>query len=205
MLEILTADTPNGIKIPIVAEELQIPYVVTKIDFWKNKPSTLLAVNPNGRIPAIVDRADQSNVVRVFESGAIMLYLADTYGGLIPQHPQGRAETLSWLFLQVSGLGPSFGQAGHFLRGAPERLAYPTERFRAEAQRQLSLVDAQLSRSEWINGFDYSIADIAYFSWLRSASYAGLTTEGSVGITNWLQRISERPAVQRALAAMAES
>ncbi len=206
MIEILTADTPNGVKIPIAAEELGVDYRITPVDLahGEQRSPAFLAINPNGRIPAIVDHAPPGGrrPVTIFESGAILLYLADTYGGLIPRDAEGRVRALEYLFLQVAGLGPSFGQAGHFLRAAPERLPYAIERFQGEARRHLEVLDRRLAEVEWLAGREFSVADIAHFGWVRRASYAGLDTAAVPNLARWLAAAAARPAVQRGLAAV---
>lgn len=200
MYLIYTAKTPNGIKAPIAAEELGVHYHLIRVDLGagEQKQPEFLDINPNGRIPALVDESDPEHPVRVFESGAILLHLAEKGGGLIPTSGQARAETLSWLFLQVAGLGPAFGQAGHFLN-ASEQIPYAIKRFRDEAARHLAVVDHQLGRHEWLNGVSFSIADIAHFSWLRMAGYAGQTLNDAPNVKRWVDAIAARPGVRRGL------
>lgn len=205
MLDIHTAPTPNGIKIPIAAEELGISHRVLRLDLaaGDHRRPEFLAINPNGRIPAIVDHDVPGGPVAVFESGAILLHLAETRGGLIAPGVAGRAATMGWLFLQVAGLGPNFGNAGHFLNAAPEPMPYAIERFGREARRHLEVLEARLARTEWLDGHGFSVADIAHFSWVRSAGYAGQTLEGLPELARWVARIAARPGVQRGLAALA--
>ena len=204
MLDIHTAPTPNGIKIPIAAEELGISYRIVRMHLSRgdqHRPD-FLAINPNGRIPAVVDNDVPGGPVAVFESGAILLHLAATRGGLIAPGIAGRAATMAWLFLQVAGLGPNFGNAGHFLGATPERNPYAIERFQGEARRHLEVLERRLAGHAWLDGHGYSVADIAHFCWVRSASYAGLTLDGMPKLAEWLARIAARPAVQRGLAAV---
>lgn len=201
---IYTAPTPNGIKVPIAAEELGLPYRLIRVNLGagdQQRPE-FLDINPNGRIPALVDQTDPARPIRLFESGAILIHLAETGGGLLPTGGQTRADTLSWLFLQVAGLGPAFGQAGHFLN-APERLPYAIGRFRDEATRHLDVIEQQLKRHEWLNGASFSIADIAHFSWLRMAGYAGLNLQEAPHVRRWVDTIAARPGVKRGLDAVA--
>lgn len=204
MIDIHTAPTPNGIKIPIAAEELGAPYRIVRVDLARGdqRRPEFLALNPNGRIPAILDHAPPGGAVPVFESGAILLHLADTRGGLIATDPAGRAATLGWLFLQVAGLGPNFGNAGHFL-AAPEPQPAAIRRFQGEARRHLEVLERRLAEAEWLDGRGFSIADIAHFAWVRSAGYAGLPLEAFPGLAARTDRIAARPAVQRGLAALA--
>lgn len=201
MIEVYTSGTPNGIKIPIALEELGLPYVVQHVDLGAGvqRSEAFLAVNPNGRIPAIVDRlTDPAQPLPVFESGAILLHLADTYKGLIGTSPAARAATLGWLFLQVAGLGPYFGNAGYFLRNDPGN-AVAVTRFQDEARRHLAVVDHRLSSQDWLNGECYSIADIANFCWIRSAAYAGLDLADAPAAKSWVERIENRVAVARGI------
>jgi GST-like protein len=204
MLTIYTAGTPNGIKVPIAAEELGLRYRLVHVNLGagEQKRADFLKINPNGRIPALMDESNPSAPVRVFESGAILIHLAEKAGGLLPASGAARAETLSWLFLQVAGLGPAFGQAGHFLR-ASEQLPYAIRRFKDEASRHLALVDSRLAETEWLNGESYSIADIAHFGWLRNPGYAGQSFEDAPHVKRWVDAIAARPAVRRALDAVA--
>lgn len=201
---IYTAKTPNGIKAPIVAEELGLPYRLIRVDLGagEQKRPAFLEINPNGRIPALIDERDPALPIRVFESGAILIHLAETGGGLLPAEGQARAETLSWLFLQVAGLGPAFGQAGHFLN-ASEQIPYAIQRFRDEAARHLTVIDQHLAHHKWLNGASFSIADVAHFSWLRMAGYAGQNLKDAPNVKQWLDTIAERPGVRRALDAVA--
>jgi GST-like protein len=201
MMDVYTSPTPNGIKVPIALEELGLPYRLHRVNLSRGGIAVpeLVAINPNARIPAIIDRLADGQSVPVFESGAILLYLAGLKPGLIPAAPIAHAATLSWLFLQVAGLGPNFGNAGFFLRKDPSnRVAI--ERFQGEAQRHLALLDERLAESEWLNGESYSIADIAHFGWVRSASYAGLALSEHPFAKSWVDRIAQRDSVQRGIA-----
>ncbi len=200
MIDVYTSPTPNGIKVPIALEELGLPYRLHRVDLSKGGGAVpeLVAINPNAKIPAIIDRLADGQSVPVFESGAILLYLACLKPGLVPMDAVAHASTLSWLFLQVAGLGPSFGNAGYFLRNDPSnRLAIG--RFQGEAQRHLALLDQRLAATAWLNGHDYSIADIAHFGWVRSASYAGLAISDYPFAREWVERIEQRENVRRAI------
>ena len=200
MIEVYTSPTPNGIKVPIALEELGLPYRLHRVDLSRGGMAVpeLVAINPNAKIPAIVDRLADGQSVPVFESGAILLYLSRLKPGLIPNDAVAHASTLSWLFLQVAGLGPSFGNAGYFLRNDPSNLL-AIERFHGEANRHLSVLNQRLSETEWLNGQAYSIADIAHFGWVRSASYAGLDLADYRFAKEWVERIEQREAVRRAI------
>lgn len=205
MITAYTASTPNGIKIPIVLEELGVPYVIHRIDLSANEQKQLafLAINPNGRIPAIVDQdGPNGQALSVFESGAILLYVADKFNRLIPADPVGRVRALEYLFFQMGGVGPMFGQSGWFMR-QDEKVPMAIQRYQAESRRLTDVLEARLSAQPWLAGDDYSIADIANFGWLRVANYAGIDLANYPAVQRWVQVIEARPAVQRARAAMA--
>ena len=201
MIEVFTANTPNGIKIPIALEELGVHYQLKKIALGSNdlRSTEFLQINPNAKIPAIRHQDGEDEPVTLFESGAILLHLAETFGGLLGETPIARAHTLSWLFLQVAGLGPMMGNAAHF-RSLKSPDPYPLARFTGEANRLLNLLEARLSKVEWLNGESYSIADIAHFSWVRSANYAGFALSDFPILKAWAETIEGRPATVRALA-----
>lgn len=207
MIDVYTANTPNGIKIPIALEELGVPYTLHTLDLAQNeqKQPEFLRINPNGRIPAIVDRAvaGGGEGLSVFESGAILLYLADKYSALIPQDPVGRVRALEYLFFQVSGIGPMFGQVGWFTRNAPD-VTVGLTRYQNESARLTSVLEHRLQESNWLAGDSYSIADVANFAWLRvAAGYLGMDMSAYPAVQRWVQAIEARPATQRALRAMA--
>ena len=202
MLRVLTADTPNGIKIPIALEELGVPYELVRIDLARGdqKRPAFLADNPNGRIPVLIDNEGPGGGrLSVFESGAILLYLAEKHGRLLTGTPRGRLRALEFLFFQVSGVGPMFGQVGWFKRSAPEPVAFAIERYQNEARRLTGVLELRLAESEWLAGTDYSIADIANFGWLRVAGYAGVNLDDFPAVCAWVGAIAARPAVLRAL------
>ncbi len=200
MMDVFTSPTPNGIKVPIALEELGIAYRLHRVDLSRGGASVpqLRAVNPNAKIPAIVDKLADGQSVPVFESGAILLYIAGLKPGLLPTGAVAYASTLSWLFLQVAGLGPNFGNASYFLRNDPAN-HIAIERFLKEARRHLALLDQRLAESEWLNGENYSIADIAHFAWIRSASYAGLSLSEYGYAQAWTSRIEQRDAVRHGI------
>jgi GSH-dependent disulfide-bond oxidoreductase len=196
MIELFTAATPNGWKASITLEELALPYKVRRIDFDKReqKEPWYLKINPNGRIPTIVDH--DNGGFAVFESGALMIYLAEKAGQLLPTDVKGRSLVIQWLMFQMGGIGPMMGQANVFYRYAPERIPYAIERYQREVRRLLEVLDTRLADNEFLAG-DYSIADIANWSWVRGYKWSGVTLDGLTHVTRWLDAIGKRPAVQR--------
>jgi GSH-dependent disulfide-bond oxidoreductase len=196
MIELFTAATPNGWKASITLEELALPYKVRRIDFDKReqKEPWYLKINPNGRIPTIVDHDDGG--FAVFESGALMIYLAEKAGKLLPTDVKGRSLVIQWLMFQMGGIGPMMGQANVFYRYAPERLPYAIERYQREVRRLFEVLDTRLAEHEFLAG-DYSIADIANWSWVRGYKWSGVTLDGLAHLERWLAVIGKRPAVQR--------
>ena len=195
MIELYTAATPNGHKVSIALEELGLPYQVHALSFDKKeqKAPEFLRINPNGRIPAIVDDG-----FAVFESGAILIYLAEKTGRLMPGDAQGRSLVLQWLMFQMGGVGPMQGQANVFFRYFPEKLQGAIDRYQHETRRLYEVLDRRLSEAEYL-AVDYSIADIATFPWVRVHDWAGVSVEGLEHLQRWLSAIGERPAVQRGL------
>ncbi|MFG0382417.1 glutathione S-transferase family protein [Pseudomonas sp. zbq_18] len=195
MIELYTAATPNGHKVSIALEELGLPYQVHALSFDKKeqKAPEFLRINPNGRIPAIVDDG-----FAVFESGAILIYLAEKTGRLMPGDAQGRSLVLQWLMFQMGGVGPMQGQANVFFRYFPEKLQGAIDRYQHETRRLYEVLDRRLGEAEYLAG-DYSIADIATFPWVRVHDWAGVSVEGLEHLQRWLSAIGERPAVQRGL------
>jgi GST-like protein len=198
MIELLTASTPNGHKASITLEELGLEYTVTPIDLGKleQKEPGFLAVSPNGRIPAIIDR--DNDYFTVFESGAIMQYLAEKTGQLMPANLKGKSLVNQWLMFQMGGLGPMMGQANVFFRYTEEKIDYAIKRYQNESRRLLEVLDTRLAQHEYLAG-DYSIADIANFSWARIHAWGGISIEGLDHLERWLAVIERRPAVQRGL------
>ncbi len=203
MIELYSANTPNGLKVPIALEELGVEYRLIKVNLSKGeqKRPAFLALNPNGRIPVLVDLdGPGAQPLNLAESGAILLYLAQKHGALLPQDPREYQWAMEYLFLQVASVGPMFGQAGWFLRSAPEPVPLAIERYRNESLRLTALLDERLAEVPWLAGSSYSIADIMHFGWLRIADYAGVDLDQFPHVRAWVDRISARPAVQRALA-----
>lgn len=195
MLELFTSETPNGWKATILLEELGVPYKVTPISLTNQEQKTpeFLHLNPNGKIPALVDDG-----FAVFESGAILLYLAEKFGRFIPADVQGRSRAIQWVMWQVAGLGPMMGQATVFNRYFPEKLPSVIDRYTRESRRLLGVLDTALEGRDYLAG-DYSIADIACFPWVRGHEWAGVTLDGLPNIARWMADIGARPAVQRGL------
>lgn len=196
MIELFTAATPNGWKASITLEELGLPYKVRRIDFDKReqKEPWFLKINPNGRIPAIVDH--DNGGFAVFESGALMIYLAEKAGALLPTDVKGRSLVLQWLMFQMGGIGPMMGQANVFYRYAPEKIPYAIDRYQREVRRLLEVLDTRLADNEFLAG-SYSIADIANWSWVRGYKWSGVDIDGLTHLQRWLDVIAARPGVQR--------
>jgi len=198
MLELLTSETPNGWKVSILMEELGVPYKVTPISLTDRvqKQDWYVALNPNGRIPTLVDH--DAGDFAIFESGAILLYLAEKFGRFMPADAQDRSRVIQWVMWQMSGLGPMMGQATVFNRYFDEKLPSVIDRYVRESQRLFGVMDAQLATRDYLVG-DYSIADIACFPWVRGHDWAGVDMSGFPNLQRWFDRISARPAVQRGL------
>ncbi len=197
MIDLHTAPTPNGWKASVTLEELELPYEVHTIDISTGiqKEPAFTALNPNGRIPAIIDREHDQ---RVFESGAIMIYLAEKTGRLLPTDPKGRAETLSWLMFQMGGVGPMMGQANVFYRYFPEKIQPAIERYQNEVRRLFEVLDTHLKDNEWL-AKDFSIADIANFCWTHTASWSGVESRDLEHLKRWETTIEARKKVQAGL------
>jgi len=204
MIDLYTAATPNGYKISVTLEELGLPYTVHPIDLGKNEQKTpeFLKINPNGRIPAIVDTHEDD--FPIFESGAIMLYLAQKTGRLMPIDRKGRSLVTQWLMFQMSGVGPMQGQANVFFRYFPEKIQPAIDRYQNETRRLYTVLDTQLGRHEYLAG-DYSIADIANWSWVRIHGWSGVSIDGLPNLQRWLAAIEERPAVRKGITVPHES
>jgi glutathione S-transferase len=196
MIDLYTAPTPNGWKASIALEELGLPYTVRALDLGKleQKQEGYLRINPNGRIPAIVDR--EAGDFPVFESGAILLYLAEKTGRFLPSDPKQRSLVIQWLMFQMGGLGPMQGQANVFFRYAPEKIPYAIERYQRETRRLYEVLDRRLGEREYLAG-DYSIADMASWPWVTLHGWAGVPIEGLPHLERWIAAVGARPAVQR--------
>ena len=196
MIELLTSETPNGWKISIALEEMGLPYTWRhiKLSEQEQKADWYVKLNPNGRIPTLIDHDNDDFVI--FESGAILIYLAEKSGQFLPQDVKGRSRVLQWLMFQMSGIGPMMGQANVFLRNAPEKIPYAIERYQRETLRLFGVLDNQLAANEYIAGH-YSIADMALWPWVKGYGWSGVTLDGLRHLQRWHDAIAERPAVKR--------
>ena len=198
MIDLYTAATPNGHKVSIALEGLGLAYEVhpLRFDQQEQKAPAYLQINPNGRIPAIVDRDNDD--FAVFESGAILLYLAEKTGQLIPADAKGRSQVIQWLMFQMGGVGPMQGQANVFFRYYPEKLQGPIDRYQNETRRLYEVLNTRLGAVEYLAG-DYSIADIATYPWVKIHDWAGVSVDGLEHLQRWMATVGGRPAVQRGL------
>ena len=196
MIKLYTASTPNGWKVSVALEELEVPYVVHPVSLRKNeqKSAWFLAINPNGRIPAIVDTDEDS--FAVFESGAILIYLAEKTGRLLPSDVKGRSRVLQWLMFQMGGIGPMMGQANVFFRYFPEKIQPAIDRYQKESRRLFEVLNTRLADNEYLAG-DYSIADIANWCWVRTHRWSGLEIDDLPHLSRWRDQIAARPAAQK--------
>jgi glutathione S-transferase/GST-like protein len=196
MIDLYTAATPNGHKVSIALEELALPYMVRHLDLGalQQKRPEFLRINPNGRIPAIVDR-DEGDFA-VFESGAILIYLAEKTGRLMPSDRKGRSLVLQWLMFQMAGIGPMMGQANVFYRYFPEKIPAAIDRYQGEVRRLLTVLDGRLTDREYLAG-DYSIADIANWAWVRGYKWSGVSIDELEHLARWINQLAARPACER--------
>ena len=193
MIDLYTSPTPNGHKVSVTLEEMGIPYKVKPINLMsgEQKQPEFLAMNPNGRIPVIVDREDDD--FAVFESGAIMIYLAEKTGKLLPVDAKGRSEVMQWLMFQMGGVGPMMGQANVFYRYFPEKIQPAIDRYQNESRRLMEVLDGRLKYHEFLAG-DFSIADIANWCWARTWNWSGLNIDGLENLKRWIDQLYARPA-----------
>ena len=198
MIELLTSETPNGWKVSIMLEELGIPYKVTPISLTNRvqKEDWYVALNPNGRIPTLIDH--DAGDFAIFESGAILIYLGEKFCRFLPADTKGRSRVIQWLMWQMSALGPMMGQATVFNRYFEEKLPAVIDRYVRESRRLFEVMDAALAGHDYLAG-DYSIADIACFPWVRGHDWAQIDMGGLENLQRWFDTIAERPAVQRGL------
>ncbi len=196
MIDLYTAATPNGHKISIALEEMGLEYRVHHLDLMARvqKEPEFLAINPNGRIPAIIDRDNDD--FAVFESGAILIYLAEKTGKSLPANPNKRSIVLQWLMFQMGGVGPMMGQANVFFRYFPEKIPAAIERYQKEGRRLFEVMDSQLSEHSYLAGDEYTIADISTWPWVRIHEWSGIDIEGLPHLTRWLDELALRPACQ---------
>jgi len=198
MIDLYTAATPNGHKVSIALEELELPWTMHTLDLGRNeqKQPWFLALNPNGRIPALVDRDEDD--FAVFESGACLIYLAEKTGRLMPAGAKARSRVLQWLMFQMGGIGPMMGQANVFFRYFPEKITPAIDRYQGECRRLFRVLDGQLRDNEFLAG-DYSIADIANWAWVRTHRWSGVEVDDLPHLRRWLDTVRARPAVQRGI------
>jgi len=202
MIDLYTWGTPNGRKVSIMLEEVGLPYTVHRIDISKNDQFTpeFIAINPNSKIPAIVDgEGPGGKQLAIFESGAILIYLAEKTGQLMPREVVARLETLEWLMFQMAGVGPMFGQRHHFARFAPEKVPYAIDRYTREVSRLYGVLDRQLEGRQYIAG-EFSIADIATYQWVARWEWHDVAWSRFPHVERWFKALSARPAVQRCMA-----
>ncbi|RJL20366.1 GSH-dependent disulfide bond oxidoreductase [Pectobacterium polaris] len=202
MIDLYYAPTPNGHKITLFLEEANLPYQLHRVNISKGEQfrPEFLAISPNNKIPAIVDTqpAESDTPISLFESGAILLYLAEKHGVLLSSSLRESTATLQWLFWQVAGFGPMLGQNHHFNHYAPQPVPYAIERYQQETQRLYRVLDKHLQDSPWLAGENYSIADIATYPWVVSYARQRVDLDDYPAVKAWYTRISERPATQRA-------
>jgi len=207
MIEVYSWATPNGHKVHIMLEECGLPYRVHAIDIGAGEQFApeFLAISPNNKIPAIVDTdGPDAAPISLFESGAILLYLAAKSGRLLPADVRGKYEVLQWLMFQMGSIGPLLGQAHHFRIYAPQKIPYAIERYSNEARRLYGIMDKRLANSRYVGGAEYSIADIAIYPWLRSWKNQGIDWNDYPHLKGWFDEIGARPAVQRGVAVLAD-
>jgi GST-like protein len=206
MIELYSWATPNGHKVHIMLEECGLPYRVHPVDIGAGDQfaADFLAISPNNKIPAITDPDGPDGApISLFESGAILLYLAGKTGRLLPADTAGKYEVLQWLMFQMGGVGPMLGQAHHFRIYAPEKIAYAVDRYTNEAKRLYQVMNKRLAKSKYIGGPTYSIADIAIYPWLRSWKNQGIDWSDYPHLKGWFDEIGARPAVQRGVEVLA--
>ncbi|MEZ7859607.1 MAG: GST-like protein [Porticoccaceae bacterium] len=196
MIDLYTASTPNGHKASCTLEALALDYTIHAIDLGSGdqKQPEFLRINPNGRIPAIIDRGMDD--LTVFESGAIMVYLAEKTGKLLPTSIRGRSQVMQWLMFQMGGIGPIMGQANVFYRYFPEKIQPAIDRYQNESRRLFEVLDTRLGNSEWLAD-DYSIADIANWCWVRTYKWSGVSRQGLDNLDRWLNAMKAIPAMQK--------
>jgi GST-like protein len=201
MIDLYTWSTPNGRKVSIMLEECGLPYRVHAVNIGKREQFSagFLAINPNAKIPAIVDPdGPDGRPMTLFESGAILVYLCGKTGRFLPQTTRGRYEALQWLMFQMGGIGPMFGQAHHFLRSAKEPVPYAIERYKAEARRLYGVLEGRLGQAPYLAG-EYSIADIATYPWIARHEWHQVALADFPQVKRWYDTISARPAVARGM------
>jgi GST-like protein len=198
MIDLYTFTTPNGRKASIMLEEIGLDYQVHSVDITKGEQFApeFVAINPNSKIPAIVDRDAE---LTIFESGAILIYLAEKTGKLLSTEVKQRFNTIEWLMFQMGSIGPMFGQYNHFNKYAPEKIPYAIDRYHKETLRLYDVLNSQLAKTEYISGADYSIADIAIYPWVAAFDVMELTLENHPQLKQWYETLKQRPAVNRGM------
>ncbi|AUN95926.1 glutathione S-transferase family protein [Pseudazoarcus pumilus] len=202
MITLYTWSTPNGRKVSIALEELGLDYDVKRIDITKGEQhaADFLAISPNNKIPAIVDEdGPDGHPIALFESGAILIYLAEKCGRLLPTGARERLDVLQWLMMQMGSVGPMMGQAHHFLRFAPEDVPYAKKRYSDETRRIYGVLDRRLAEHEWLAAGEYTIADIATFPWIARHEWQQVALEDFPNVKRWFDAIAARPAVARGM------
>ncbi len=208
MIELYSWPTPNGQKVHIALEEMGLDYRAHGVNIGQGEQFSeqFQRISPNGRIPAIVDSdGPEGGPFALFESGAILLYLAEKTGQFLPSDPVGRMRVIEWLMFQMGGVGPMFGQAGHFRNQAPERVEYGIERYTRETERLLGVLDRRLGEVDYLGGAEYSIADMATYPWVQVAERLGQRMGDFPHVLRWTDEISARPAVERGMAVLKPS
>lgn len=202
MMDLYSWATPNGHKVHIMLEEVGLPYRLHKIDISKGEQlhPSFLALNPNNKIPVIVDQdGPAKKPITLFESGAILIYLAERVGQFLPQDRRRRYTVLQWLMFQMASIGPMYGQAWHFRSVAPERISYAVERYTNEVTRLLRVMEQRLKESEYLGDSEFSIADIAAWPWVKGSEKYGQDMNAFPSVLRWIDVIAKRPGVQRGL------
>jgi GSH-dependent disulfide-bond oxidoreductase len=207
MIEVYSWATPNGHKVHIMLEECGLPYraIPVNIGTGEQFQTDFLAISPNNKIPALVDpHGPDGQPISLFESGAILLYLAGKTGQFLPEDTRGKYEVLQWLMFQMGGVGPMLGQTHHFRLYAPEKIPYAIERYSNEARRLYGVMNRQLAKTRYIAGPTYSIADMAIFPWLRSWKNQGIDWNEHPHLKGWFDEVAARPAVMRGVEVLAD-
>jgi GST-like protein len=202
-IDLYTWGTPNGRKVSVMLEECGLAYKVHKIDISKNDQfaPAFVAINPNSKIPAIVDPdGPDGKPISVFESGAILIYLAEKTGKFLPKDPRGRTETIQWLMFQMGGVGPMFGQAHHFMKFAPVKIEYGIERYGKETKRLYGVMDARLAKVPYLAGEAYTIADMATYPWVARHEFHQVDLAMFPNVKRWFDALSARPGVKAGMA-----
>jgi len=208
MIDVYTWPTPNGHKVHIALEEMGLDYRVHGVNIGQGDQfgEAFLAISPNNKIPAIVDaQGPDGAAISVFESGAILMYLAEKTGSLLPTESRARYNTLEWLMFQMGGVGPMLGQAHHFRQYAPEHIDYGINRYTQEASRLYAVMDRRLAEHEWLAADTYTIADIATYPWIRPHANQGQSLDDYPNLKRWYEAIDARPAVQQGVAVLADA